>query len=165
MTNKEKLSKRVKLRLKHYDYAQRGLYFVTICCHHRKCLFGSISHDKMHLNDADLMIEKWYKELENKFPTVICNAMIIMPNHFHCVIEQKDEHAGSPLHEIIQWFKTMTTNEYIRNVKTRNWTRFDGKLWQRNYHEHIIRNNESYQKIVDYIQYNPAKWQDDKYYM
>jgi REP element-mobilizing transposase RayT len=165
MNNKEKLSKRVKLRLKHYDYAQQGLYFITICYHQKKCLFGSISQEKMHLNDAGLMIEKWYKELENKFPTMLGNTMIVMPNHFHCIIEIKGVHTGSPLHEIIQWFKTMTTNEYIRNVKTKNWARFNDKLWQRNYHEHVIRNNDSHQKIIYYIQYNPAKWRDDKYYM
>lgn len=74
------------------------------------------------------------------------------------------EHMGSPLHRIIQWFKTMTTNEYIRGVKTLDWAPFNGKLWQRNYYEHIIRNEQSYQRIAAYIVNNPAKWADDKFH-
>lgn len=75
------------------------------------------------------------------------------------------EHMGSPLHGIVQWFKTMSTNEYIRGVKTLGWNPFNGKLLQRNYYEHIIRNEKSYQTIADYIVNNPAKWEDDKFYM
>ena len=72
------------------------------------------------------------------------------------------EHIGSPLHRVVGWFKTMTTNEYIRGVKTLGWKRFDGKLWQRNYYEHIIRNEKSFETISDYIIDNPAKWNQDK---
>src|SRR5690606_11595923 len=152
-------------------------------------------HGNMILNESGKMIRKWYYELQNKFPDIICQKMIIMPNHFHCIIqnvgnpvgadlcvcpntcvcpnyiykhpniignhiinkngecqipknnkmgeqmgEQMGEHIGSPLHCVVQWFKTMTTNEYIRGVKTKQWKPFDGKLWQRNYYEHIIRN-------------------------
>ena len=74
-------------------------------------------------------------------------------------------HVGSPLRAVVQWFKTMTTNEYIRGVKTLGWQRFDKKLWQRNYWEHIIRNEQSYQRIANYILNNPAKWQNDKFYI
>ena len=74
-------------------------------------------------------------------------------------------HRGAPtLGDIMDWFKTMTTNDYIRGVKQHGWATFPGKLWQRNYHEHIIRNEESYQKIADYILNNPAKWAEDKFY-
>lgn len=58
----------------------------------------------------------------------------------------------------------MTTNEYIRGVKNLGWQTFDGKLWQRNYYEHIIRNEQSYHNISNYIINNPAKWQEDKFY-
>ncbi len=75
------------------------------------------------------------------------------------------EHIGSPLPKIIQWFKTMTTNEYIRNVKNNEWKTFNGKLWQRNYYEHIIRNEQELSKIRDYIINNPLKWESDKYYL
>ncbi|MBP1629477.1 MAG: hypothetical protein H6Q15_370 [Bacteroidetes bacterium] len=72
------------------------------------------------------------------------------------------EHIGSPLRGVIQWFKTMTTNEYIRGVKQLGWESFDGKLWQRNYYEHIIRNEKSYLRIAQYINNNPEHWKEDK---
>jgi putative transposase len=73
------------------------------------------------------------------------------------------EHTGSPLRMVVQWFKTMSTNEYIRCVKTLNWSSFDGKLWHRNYYEHIIRDETSYNNIANYIINNPAKWNEDKF--
>jgi REP element-mobilizing transposase RayT len=75
------------------------------------------------------------------------------------------EHIGSPLHSVVQWFKTMTTNEYIRGVKTLGWQPIDKKLWQRNYHEHIIRNEKTYQYIANYIINNPEKWENDRFYV
>ena len=156
--------KRVKIRLQNYNYSQQGLYFITICCQKKACLFGKIKNNQMHRNDAGHMIKKWYYELENKFSNIKCNDMIIMPNHFHSVIELKDRSNNSPLPEIIQWFKTMTTNDYIKNVKTNDWLRFDKQLWQRSFYDHIIRNSKSHSKIVEYIKYNPSKWSEDKYY-
>ena len=67
-----------------------------------------------------------------------------------------------PLVMQLDWFKTMTTNEYIRGVKNHNWKRFDKKLWQRNYWEHIIRKDGEYNRISDYIIQNPTKWFNDK---
>ncbi|MGM0647577.1 MAG: hypothetical protein ACQESZ_04220, partial [Bacteroidota bacterium] len=71
---------------------------------------------------------------------------------------------GATIGDVMDWFKTMTTNEYIRGVKNNNWRRFNGKLWQRNYYDHIIRNAIEYQRISEYIINNPAKWNDDKFY-
>lgn len=179
---------RKSIRLKGYDYSQAGLYFITICCQNKVHLFGNVINEQMILNDAGKMIEKWFNELQNKFPDVKCHEMVVMPNHIHFIIENigsvgadlrvcpndsnisktekrvseiLGEHAGSPLHRVLQWFKTMSTNEYIRGVKNNNWIPYDGKLWQRNYWEHIIRNDQSYQKISDYIINNPSKWNDD----
>jgi putative transposase len=75
------------------------------------------------------------------------------------------EHMGSPLPHVVQWFKTMTTNEYIRGVKNLNWERFNGKLWQRNYYEHIIRDEKSFIAISNYIIANPAIWKNDEFYL
>ena len=74
-------------------------------------------------------------------------------------------HIGSPISDIIRWFKTMATNEYIRNVKMNNWKPFNGKLFQRDYYEHIIRNEEAYNNIVAYIRNNPANWDKDNFYL
>lgn len=72
---------------------------------------------------------------------------------------------GSPLRDIVGWFKTMTTNEYIAGVKCGKFMPFKGRLWQRNYYEHIIRNYDDYISIAEYIQNNPLKWEEDKLYV
>ncbi|GAB1418378.1 transposase [Bacteroidales bacterium] len=175
---------RKSIRLKGYDYSQADLYFITICVQDRECLFGNIENGEMILNDAGQMVEKWYYELGNKYPDIKCHEMMVMPNHFHCIVENigivgadlrvcpdnagepqiSGEHIGSPLHRVIQWLKTMSTNEYIRGVKQLGWQPFNGKLWQRNYWEHIIRNEQSYQRISEYIINNPKNWNNDKLY-
>jgi REP element-mobilizing transposase RayT len=71
-------------------------------------------------------------------------------------------HAGVSLPTVIQWFKTMTTNEYIRGVKAASWPSFNGRLWQRNYYEHIIRDEDSLNSIRQYIVDNPARWAFDR---
>ncbi|HLP48379.1 MAG TPA: transposase [Candidatus Kapabacteria bacterium] len=68
---------------------------------------------------------------------------------------------GSPLHAILRWFKTMSTNEYIKGVKQSGWPPFNGKLWQRNYYEHIIRNENELLQIREYVANNPANWEID----
>ena len=168
---------RRSIRLKGYDYSQAGAYFVTICTQDRECLFGEIVDGKMVLNDAGRMICRWYSELENKYPDIRCDEFICMPNHIHFVIinvgadlcvrpcvetSKTGEHAGSPLRTVVQWFKTMTTNEYIRGVKQHGWTPFSGKLWQRNYYEHIVRNEHEMNRIREYIVNNPLKWETDQ---
>ena len=72
-------------------------------------------------------------------------------------------HACAPLPTIVQWFKTMTTNEYIRGVKTLGWLSFPRRLWQRNYYEHIIRNEGTLNAIREYIANNPLRWELDRY--
>ncbi len=71
---------------------------------------------------------------------------------------------GATIGAAMDWFKTMTTNEYIRGVKQYGWTRFDKKLWQINYYEHIIRDEQSYQRITNYIVNNPVNWSGDKFF-
>jgi REP element-mobilizing transposase RayT len=85
----------------------------------------------------------------------------IVPSH-RVASPEKGEHTGSPLHRVVQWFKTMTTNEYIRNVKRRSWRPFHEKFWQRNYYEHVIRHEDELTKIREYIRNNPSRWSLDR---
>ncbi|NDV68708.1 transposase [Dysgonomonas sp. 25] len=181
MTETRTYPKRKSTRLTKYDYSQEGLYFVTLCTQGMVCLFGEVYEREMQLNEVGRMVEGWYSEIENKFKDIFCHDMVIMPNHMHFIVENINcecvgadlcvcpddagEHAGSPLHLVIQWFKTMTTNEYIRGVKNGKWKSFDKRIWQRNYYEHIIRNQFVCNKIVDYINNNPSNWKNDKYYL
>jgi REP element-mobilizing transposase RayT len=128
------------------------------------------------LNDIGLMIGYWWNEIPNHFKNIKIDEYIIMPNHIHgiliinnmvgadrCVrpIDNKngpnDKKNNSKLGDIIQWFKTMTTNEYIKNVKNKNWPRFFKRLWQRDYYERIIRGKREYLGIKQYIKNNPKK--------
>ncbi len=78
---------RNSFRLSGYDYSKPGFYFVTICCQNMLHYFGEVKDAEMHMNEAGKMIEKWYFKLEEKFPAIKCHEMIVMPNHFHCIIE------------------------------------------------------------------------------
>ena len=168
------------LRLQGYDYSQPGAYFVTICTQSRESLFGCIVGEEMRLNDAARMIERWWAELPRKFPRVEVDAHMVMPNHFHGIIVIADTalpvgadlrvrpnraagaHIGAPLPQIMQWFKTMTTNTYIGGVKQHGWPRFSEKLWQRGYYEHVIRREDEFNQIRQYILMNPAQWAWDR---
>ena len=140
------LHRRQSPRLLHYDYAKRGAYFVTICAHNNLCLFGSIEAEEMRLNDAGRMIEGWFIELQSKFPLVDIDTHVIMPNHKHGIVIIEIEgngrpHRGAPtLETILDWFKTMTTNAYIRGVKSRGWPPLHKRSWQRSYFDRIVRN-------------------------
>lgn len=172
---------RHSIRLKGYDYGTSGLYFVTICVEGREKVFGNIINDEMVLNDAGRMVERWYDKTEDNYPDIVCHEMIVMPNHFHCIWQNvgadpcvrpdvvvSGGHAGkggTQLSTVVQWFKTMTTNEYIRGVNKMGWLPFNGRLWQRNYYEHIIRSELSYNNIANYIITNPSRWKEDKFYL
>ena len=149
------LPKRKLIRLKHYDYSQNGCYFITICTNNRECLFNIRTPQQLHnenLLSPDAMIEKWLLKLEKKFVDIKINEYVIMPNHIHFIIEKcgchfADDNAN--IQKIVAWFKTMTTNEYIKNVKQNIYTPFNKKLWQSSYYEHIIRNEHDYAQIAE----------------
>ena len=148
---------RRSIRLNGYDYHQVGAYFVTICTQHRACLLDA--------PPVEAMIAHWWEELPNKFPTVSLDAFVIMPNHMHGIIvldQPNTTTAPTSLGQVIQWLKTMTTNAYIHGVKGADWPPFDRRLWQRNYYEHIIRNERELNAIRLYIAANPDNWQADE---
>jgi putative transposase len=210
---------RHSIRLKGYDYGRAGAYFVTTVNQGRLCVYGEIVNGEMFLNAAGQMIEKWWLELNHKFPTIETDAYVVIPNHFHGIIIITDDagetavgadlvgadlrvrpaegeggHIGPPLPKpplpdapqsaaiaadadetgvgadlrvrpdlrtIMQWFKTMTTNEHIRGVKTLGWPPFDRKLWQRDYYERILRNADELDHTRQYIADNPLRWDQD----
>ncbi|MHC4119974.1 MAG: transposase [Planctomycetota bacterium] len=171
---------RRSVRLPGYHYSEEGWYFVTICAQGHRCVFGRIVEDEMCLEPAGTMIETWWRELVKKFPSVRPDAHVVMPNHFHGIIyvgatlcgrpgfDNACESKGRPhgvaptLGRIVSWFKTMTTNGYIRGVKQDGWPPFPGRLWQRNYYEHIIRNENELNHYRAYIADNPANWRTDE---
>lgn len=186
MNNKPKYNPNIhhrrSIRLKGYDYSQAGLYFITICCQDRICRFGHVENEEMILNDAGQMVENEWLKLPERFNNIELHKFVVMPNHFHAILEivgatlvVAPDDTGQPqgiaptkpktVGDMVGAFQSIVTVKYIRGVKTLGWQPFNGKLWQRNYYEHIIRNEKSYQRISEYIINNPAKWKDDKFYM
>ena len=165
---KKELQQRKTIRLQGYDYSVNGCYFITICTNNRAHIFGEIVGATLcgRPNGPHEMIEAWLLELECKFPDIRLGPYVVMPNHVHFILEKTDEqtgdHAGSPLRDVVSWFKTMTTNDYIRHVKSGEYAPFKGRLWQRNYYEHVIRNDADYLQTAAYIENNPARWEEDR---
>ncbi len=176
------LPQRRTIRLQGYDYSQEGLYFVTICCQDKICRFGKVQNDEVVLNEAGKMIDVEWHNLKKRFTDVELHDYVIMPNHFHGIIEiinkenveiplvgireenRQPQGIAPTLGKILDAFKSITTVEYIQGVNQLGWQSFDRRLWQRNYYEHIIRNSRSYQNISDYIKSNPVNWVQDDYY-
>jgi len=179
MTFDPDIHHRRSIRLKNYDYSRPGAYFVTVCTHNRESLFGHIHENAMILNEAGGMVERWWRELPNKYPMIDTDAYSVMPNHLHGIIAivgaalrgrpdgSNPNKGGQPhrvaptLGDMINWFKTMTTNDYIHGVKQCQWRPFPGKLWQRNYYEHVIRDERDLIAIREYVINNPAGWEKD----
>lgn len=168
----ENFPQRKPLRLKDYDYARNGCYYVTICTYERQRLFPIRAplrdcREKMcdSANTPDKTVEKWLMELENKFCNVKICEYVVMPDHVHFIVSITGNdpitgaHIGAPLPDIVGWFKTMTTNEYIRCVKKGIFPPFNKKIWQRGYYDHIIRDEADYLRIVEYILNNPLNWE------
>lgn len=150
------LPKRKNLRLKNFDYSADGYYFITICTHNRQKLFGEIVGATLCGRPSE-MIERWLLELQNKFENVKICEYVIMPDHIHFILSLAGDHTGSPLRDIVGWFKTMTTNEFIKNVNDKKYPSFYKKIWQRGYYEHIIRDEKDYLTKAQYIQNNILK--------
>ena len=161
---------RRSVRLKGYDYSQDGYYFVTICTQNRQPLFGEIQKGAIILNDAGKMIDYQWNVLAGRFTHIELDEYIVMPNHFHGIIIVTNIRAGTrpaptrmmTIGDMVGAFKSITSCEYINGVKQNHWKPFDGKLWQRNYYERIVRNETSLQRIRKYIVNNPPRWQQDK---
>ena len=159
MTYNVNKNNRKNIRLKNYNYQQDGLYFVTICIKNREHLLGKISNNEYFIYDSGVMIQSVWNNLSQYYQGVKSHDFVVMPNHIHGIIELKN--SDMTLSEIIQRFKTFTTYQYINGVHHENWKSFNKRLWQRNYHEHIIRNDESLGKLQQYILNNPMQWKND----
>lgn len=172
--------------LKNYDYSSAGAYFVTICTQNRESLFGRISvgagpcaRPQMVLSDAGRMIADVWHQIPSHYPGNDVDEFVVMPNHVHgivivgagpcCCPENKQRPheigqprgvapTGLPLPDVVHRFKTMTTKLYMDGVKQSGWQPFNGKLWQRGYYEHVIRDDDELKEIRQYILTNPLKW-------
>ena len=161
---------RRSIRLQGYDYAQAGAYFVTVNAEHRQCLFGEIVERQMHLNPIGEMVLQVWEAIPDHYPGVEIDAFVVMPNHIHGIIvlegaaklDDARDMDQLRLMDVVHRFKSLTTNRYINGVKTSSWPAFDKRIWQRNYHERIIRDEAELNAKREYVFNNPLSWDTDE---
>jgi putative transposase len=159
---------RRSIRLKGYDYSQTGAYFVTICSYNRESIFGEIVDGEAILSRYGRIVLTDWQNLAKRHPHIELGAFTVMPNHVHGIVVMKDTPVGadsklvsgtarqSSLPEIVRGFKTFSARRVNRA------RRAVGSVWQRNYWEHVIRNQEAFNRIHEYILTNPQRWQLDR---
>ncbi len=173
-------------RLQNYDYSTNGWYFITICTKDKQSFFGKIVDGKMILNEYGKIVKKYYWEIPRHFPDVMLDEFIIIPNHIHGIliinkistktnanifttVETKNflslhhneekylipKWTSRTIGSVIRWFKIGVTKYMRGNTDIY-------QIWQSNYYDRIIRNDDELQKIRKYIVENPLKWEFDK---
>jgi len=169
------LHHRRSIRLPGYDYAQAGAYFVTLCTHQCEWLFGEVVNGEMQLNAFGCVVEEEWLQTPIIRPYVQLDTFVIMPNHFHGIIVMTDDGRGTAppcpyytgqfgkpvagsLPTIMRSYKSAVTKRInaLRNTPS-------APVWQRNYHEHVIRNETALSTIRTYIANNPLHWAADRY--
>ena len=181
------LPQRRPLRLRGYDYSGSGAYFITVCTQDRVALFGEIVDGEMRLNAAGQMVLEIWESLPERYPGWDIDVCVVMPDHFHGILFRQDtldeefampsghktlqrpgRHKTCPygdgfpeksLADVVGAFKSLTTHAYTRGVKQSHWPMFSLRLWQRNYYEHVVRNEQDLIDTRNYITNNSAKWQ------
>jgi REP element-mobilizing transposase RayT len=195
----EKSHRRRSIRLKNYDYADEGAYFVTVCTHQKQCIFGYIEDDEMNLSaEGEIVAEEWEQTAVLR-DNVELDAFVVMPNHIHGIIlirenlnNKIDASVGDTLIDdtninpvgaqraaplqtspggitpnnvtpnslgaIVRGFKSAVTRHLLNNTP-------GAKVWQGNYWEHIIRNEERLNTIRGYCATNPQRWYEDDLYL
>lgn len=178
---------RRSVRLKNYDYGQPGAYYVTICTSRRLCLFGSIENAGMRLNPlGEIVQEEWLRSAEMRRRMTL-DAFVIMPNHLHGIIVMGDvgddartgggtdtptiygpvttrpsttERFGKPTSDTIPTIVRLFKSAATKRINLQRGTA-GPPVWQRNYYEHIVRDQEDLNRIREYIAANPSRWDDD----
>ena len=159
------IPKRKPTRLKNYDYSTDGYYFITICTKDKEKIFGNIvgddAHDvpKINLSSVGKIVDKYILSTNN-VPMVSVDKYVIMPNHIHIILKV-DSNGGtskapSPTNNKIS-LAVSTLKRFVNSEVGTN-------IFQRSFHDHIIRGEDDYKKIWEYIDTNPVKWQDDCFY-
>ena len=167
------------MRLKGYDYSSTGYYFVTICVKDRHEILARIVGDAhlgvpLHLNILPIeltaigkIVKQHIESMSLIYDAVTIDKYAIMPNHVHMIIIIKNEmyataKGGTPrcasptksmLAKVLNAFKSLTSKH------------FGESMWQRSYHDHVIRDEAEHQRIWQYIDENPARWEEDCYYV
>lgn len=173
-----KIHHRRSIRLQGYDYSQNGAYFITLCAQDRKPIFGKIVGGKMQLSPFGIIVrDEWLKTSEMR-KNIEMDEFVVMPDHFHGIIVIDDadigrgamprtqiEQFGKPtsntIPTIIRGYKAAVTKQINTIQINAGVYNMPERIWQKNYYEHVIRNEASLNKIREYIMSNPLNWKED----
>lgn len=135
-------------RLKNYDYSSNGLYFITVCVNDMECLFGYVDmeNNMVILNDDGNRVDFFIQKIDE------VDNYIIMPNHIHFIIRLDKDRKNKSIQRIISGFKRAVSMD------------FGYSPWQKSFHDHIIKSDEEYANIWNYVENNANKWKDDCFY-
>ncbi len=155
---------RKRNRLENYDYSLAGAYFVTICSYSREKIFGNIVGEDIilpttvQLTPAGKIVENSIKEINSHYPSVTVDKYVIMPNHIHLILVIGPDENGRII-------SSPTLSTVVGQMKRASAKNIGRKVWQRSFHDHVIRNEHDYMEIWHYIDINPRKWRDDHFYV
>ena len=158
--------KRKSIRLKGYDYSQNGYYFITICVQNMKnilCRGEHCSPENNHqfeLSDIGILVDTAIRNIPKYYANVEIEKYVIMPNHLHMILVLQSNESGRTMFDPT----APTIGRIIKQMKGYITKQIGYSIWQKSYYDHIIRNESEYQKIWQYIDTNPLKWELDKYY-
>ena len=175
------LHHRRSIRLQGYDYTAAGAYFITICSHQREHIFGEVIDGEMKLSKFGLVAKQQWEKLPKRFPNVELSAFVMMPNHEHGIIQiverrgtadiLNNKDGPSSRRALTERFQKPVRGSIptmVRSYKSAVAYRINlmngltgSPVWQRNYYEHVIRNEKELELISKYIDYNPLNWQVD----
>ena len=163
------IHRRRSIRLRDYDYASSGIYFVTVCTKNKECRFGDVADGEMGLNEAGKIIQTTWDALPRRYANIDLDVFVVMPTHVHGVIVLTDRplvgaglalpgskgaaSSAPTLGDVIRTFKSVSAIRVNRLLM-----RTGQPMWHRNYYEHIIRSQDEFDKIREYIVNNPVRW-------
>ncbi len=159
----ENFQQRKNIRLKYYDYSNPGYYFITICTKNKKHIFWDKNVGEtcglQKLSTAGIIVNDEINKIQTIYQNVKVPNYVVMPNHIHmiivleCASENRRPQVAPTISRIIQQFKGSITKQ------------IGFPVWQRSFYDHVIRNEQEYQEIWEYVDLNPLKWEEDKYYI
>jgi REP element-mobilizing transposase RayT len=150
-----KIHHRHSIRLKDYDYAQAGAYYITVVAHRRERLFGEVVDREMRLNRLGRILNHAWMDLPNHYPYAELDVFVVMPNHVHGIVVFTDD-GHHPVSEVVRAFKSFSARRINSLRRTAGLP-----VWQRNYYEHVIRDQKDLEARRVYILSNPLNWADD----
>lgn len=159
-----KLPYRKHPRLKEYDYAGCGGYFVTFCTKNRKHLLSSVAVGRdalippeVELSSIGKVVDEQIRKTEDSYENIHVDRYVIMPNHVHLLLRIEEADGGMRA-------SRPTVQMVVRAIKSLTTRKIGSAIWQTSFYDHVIRNETDYLSIWEYIEGNPAKWADDPYY-